>query len=168
MAQLATFDTYKLVKRLESKGADTGLAEEIIDAIQQGRMIELSALVSKTDFYNFRDEFYAFKDEFHEFKEEVYSFREETKERFSKLENEIVLIRKELESNKKELKKDLENNKSELKKDIATLNDKIETTKQELKTEIALRISESQSKIVMYMLSLFSPIYIGILFVLVR
>ena len=139
MAQLATFDTYKLVKRLESKGADTGLAEEIIDAIQQGRMIELSALVSKTDFYNFRDEFYAFKDEFHEFKEEVYSFREETKERFSKLENEIVLIRKELKDNKKELK-----------------------------IEIALRISESQNKIVMYMLSLFSPIYIGILFVLVR
>ena len=48
------------------------------------------------------------------------------------------------------------------------LDSKIENTKQELKAEIALRISESQNKIVMYMLSLFSPIYIGVLVVLVR
>lgn len=62
MAQLATFDTYELVKRLETQGASTGLAKSIVDTVQQGRMIELSALVSKTDFYTFKDEFLEFKE----------------------------------------------------------------------------------------------------------
>lgn len=90
MTQIATFDTYKIIKRLESKGASTDLAQEIVQAIQEGRTLELSALVSKNDFYDF-------KDEFHEFKESIYNFRDETKERFSKLESEIKLIRKDID-----------------------------------------------------------------------
>ena len=50
--QIATFDTYKIIKRLEGKGASTDLAQEIVQAIQEGRTQELSALVSKNDFYD--------------------------------------------------------------------------------------------------------------------
>ena len=148
--QLATFDTYKLIKRLESKGAETELAKEIVDAIQEGRMLELSALVSRNDFYKF-------KDEFHEFKEEFYTFREESKEKFAKLENEILLIQKELTS----LDNKIEGVKKELKKDL-------ETTKSELKKEISLNAIQLEVKMVRWIVGLLSPIYISILVVLIR
>ena len=100
MTQIATFDTYKIIKRLEGKGASTDLAQEIVQAIQEGRTLELSALVSKNDFYDF-------KDEFHEFKES-------NEKRLSNIESEIKLIKKELGAVKTELKKDIELTASQL------------------------------------------------------
>ncbi len=114
MTQLATFDTYKIIKRLESKGASTDLAQEIVQAIQEGRTLELSALVSKSDFYDF-------KDEFHEFKEA-------NEKRLGNIEAEISLIRKDIE----------------------------------------LKASQVESKLIKWMIGLLSPLYIGVLILIVR
>ena len=143
MTQIATFDTYKIIKRLEGKGASTDLAQEIVQAIQEGRTLELSALVSKNDFYDF-------KDEFHEFKESIYNFRDETKERFSKLESEIKLIKKELGA--------VENR----------LDSKIDSVESRLNSKIELTASNLENKLIKWMVGLFSPLYIGTLILIIR
>ena len=44
-----TFDTYKIVKRLTSEGITEKQATVIVDAIQEGREVDLSHLATKTD-----------------------------------------------------------------------------------------------------------------------
>ena len=161
MTQLATFDTYKIIKRLESKGASTDLAQEIVQAIQEGRTLELSALVSKNDFYDFKDEFY-------EFKESIYNFRDETKERFSKLESEIKLIKKELGAVENRLDSKIDSLEGKL-------SNKIDNVKTELKKDIELtasqleiKIEKSQNTNIKWMIGLLSPLYIGVLILIVR
>eukprot|EP00919_Chromeraceae_sp_WS-2016_P071352 GHVR01169004.1.p2 GENE.GHVR01169004.1~~GHVR01169004.1.p2 ORF type:complete len:157 (+),score=28.66 GHVR01169004.1:1476-1946(+) len=150
MMQIATFDTYKIIKRLEGKGASTDLAQEIVQAIQEGRTLELSALVSKNDFYDF-------KDEFHEFKESIYNFRDETKERFSKLESEIALVRRELG-----VIEDRFDNK--INSVESRLTNKIDLTASQLET----KIQESQNINIKWMIGLIIPLYITTLGIIIK
>ena len=88
MQQLANFDTHAAVKRLHGVGLANEVAEEIVSSMVLSRDYDLSKLVTKDQFFK---------------------FREENNERFNKIDTEIVLIKQEIKALRKDTKAEFAN-----------------------------------------------------------
>ena len=105
----ANFDTHAAVKHLHAAGLEDKVAEAIVDSISISRKADLSNLVSKDDFFDFKEDFFHFK-------EEVNEKFSHIDKRFDNVDKEITLIKKEIHDLRKDTKTDLES----FKKDITT------------------------------------------------
>ena len=164
MPQLATFDTHKYIKELTATGFDERWAEVIIKSILEGKDYNLSNLATK---------------------EQLIKTEVKLEKQIVATSEQLANVKAELENTKTILENKIENTKRELKKDIGILDNKIDITKQELKKDIEntkkelkqeielktsqleTKIEKSKNTIVMWMITMLSPIYIGILVVLV-
>ena len=108
---LGNFDSYEAVKRLNRVGIPEEHASEIIHAIMNGREYDLSRFatteqVTKLE-HSTKEQISALKHELSEFKFEITDqlaqFKLETAEQFARIEQEIALIKKEIEYIKKEM-----------------------------------------------------------------
>jgi septal ring factor EnvC (AmiA/AmiB activator) len=99
------FDTHSAVKHLHSAGLDDKIAEAIVDSIAISRKSDLSNLVSKDDFF--------------EFKEEVNTKFNAIDKRFDKLENSILDLKKDTKADIDSFRKDTKADMDSLRKDVA-------------------------------------------------
>lgn len=89
----ANFDTHAAVKHLHAAGLEDKIAEAIVDSISISRKADLSNLVSKDDFFD---------------------FKEEVNEKFSHIDKRFDNIDREIESLRKDTKTDLESFKKDI------------------------------------------------------
>ena len=81
------FDTLAAVKQLHAAGLEDRIAEAIVNSISISRKTDLSNLVSKDDFFD---------------------FKEEVKERFDTVNKEIISIKHDIHDLKKDTKSEME------------------------------------------------------------
>jgi len=81
------FDTLAAVKQLHAAGLEDRIAEAIVNSISISRKTDLSNLVSKDDFFD---------------------FKEEVKERFDTINKEIISIKHDIHDLKKDTKSEME------------------------------------------------------------
>lgn len=91
--QFMNFDTHSAVKHLHAAGLDDKIAEAIVDSIAISRKSDLSNLVSKDDFF--------------EFKEEVNTKFNAIDKRLDKIDNNMDSLRKDTKSDIDALRKDV-------------------------------------------------------------
>ena len=96
----ANFDTHAAVKHLHAAGLEDKIAEAIVDSISISRKADLSNLVSKDDFFDF--------------KEEVNEKFSHIDKRFDYVDKEITLIKKEIHDLRKDTKTDMESFKKDI------------------------------------------------------
>lgn len=89
----ANFDTHAAVKHLHAAGLEDKIAEAIVDSISISRKADLSNLVSKDDFFD---------------------FKEEVNEKFSHIDKRFDNIDREIESLRKDTKTDMESFKKDI------------------------------------------------------
>ena len=146
------FDTHAAVKRLIAVGLQDRVAEEVVSSIALGRDYDFSKLVTKDEFFK---------------------FREEVSERFNKIESEIALIKQEIKVSRKELKSDIETLrkeartdnsalKGELKAEIDALRKEMEAGFDTLYTKISAEITKSKYETLRWIIGLFIALAIAI------
>lgn len=102
----ANFDTHAAVKHLHAAGLEDKVAEAIVDSISISRKADLSNLVSKDDFFDFKEDFFHFK--------------EEVNEKLSHIDREIKSLKKDTKADIESLRKDTKTDLESFKKDITS------------------------------------------------
>ena len=109
------FDTHAAVKRLIAVGLQDRVAEEVVSSIAHSRDYDFSKLVTKDEFFN---------------------FKEEVSARFNAIDKEIALIKQEIKVLRKETKADNEALRKELKADIEVLRKEFKSDNEALRKEL--------------------------------
>jgi hypothetical protein len=93
MQHFSNFDTHSAVKRLQTAGLTSNIAEEIVTSIALSRDYDLSHLITK---------------------EEFFKFKEENSSRFNKIDTEIAIVKQEIAIVKQEMKAEIATSKSDV------------------------------------------------------
>ena len=105
------FDTLAAVKQLHAAGLEDRIAEAIVNSISISRKTDLSNLVSKDDFFEFKDEV---KESFNQINQKF----NQVDRKFAEIEHSIESLKKDTKSEIESLKKDTKSEMELLRKDI--------------------------------------------------
>ena len=131
------FDTLAAAKQLHAAGLEDRIAEAIVNSISISRKTDLSNLVSKDDFF--------------EFKEEVKERFNQIDQKFSQVDKRFTEIEHSIESLKKDTKSEIESLKKETKSEMELL-----------RKDIIAQMAVNKNSITQWLIGLFVVLMIAI------
>ena len=135
------FDTLAAVKQLHAAGLEDRIAEAIVNSISISRKTDLSNLVSKDDFF---------------------AFKEEVKERFDTIDKEISNIKHDIHDLQKDTKSEIESLKKDTKSEIESLKKDTKSEMELLRKDIIAQMAINKNSITQWLIGLFIVLMIAI------
>ena len=142
------FDTLAAVKQLHAAGLEDRIAEAIVNSISISRRTDLSNLVSKDDFF--------------EFKEEVKESFNQIDQKFSQVDRRFTEIEHSIESLKKDTKSEIESLKKDTKSEIESLKKDTKSEMELLRKDIIAQMAVNKNSITQWLIGLFIVLMIAI------
>ncbi len=140
------FDTHTAVKRLIASGLASEAAEAIVNSISAGRRADLSHLVTKEEFFAFKEEH---KDDILSVKNEIQALKSDMDKRFILVDKRFDKIENDMELFKKDVKIMLAQHKDETNQLIARNKD-----------ETHQLIAKTKNETIMWIVGLFTASFL--------